>query len=80
MPARSRTATSPLAHGYQPAMIAIGGLCVAAALVTGVFVSDDRMAGPHPRAASANPWLCPTRLELGGRFVTGRRHHPSEES
>lgn len=35
-----------LTHGYQPAMIAMGVLCVAAALVTGLFVSDAR-AGAH---------------------------------
>jgi hypothetical protein len=37
-----------LGHGYQPAMIAMGGLCAAAARVTGLFVSNDRIAGPHP--------------------------------
>lgn len=36
-----------LAHGYQPAMIVMGSLCVAAALVTGLFVSDRRAAGPR---------------------------------
>ena len=45
-----------LAHGDQPAMIAIGGPCVAAALVTAAFVCDDRVSGrrtvPHPRAQS----------------------------
>ena len=24
--------------------------------------------------------ICPIRLELGGHFVTGRPHHPREES
>jgi EmrB/QacA subfamily drug resistance transporter len=39
--------TSALAHGYQPAMIVMGALCVAAALVTAVFVSDRRVAAPR---------------------------------
>jgi hypothetical protein len=42
-----------LSHGYHAAMLALGGLCVASAVVTGLFVSDDRMAraqvAPHPR-------------------------------
>ncbi len=46
--------TKALADGYEPAMVAMAGLCAAAALVTAVFVSDDRLAGPrltpHPRA------------------------------
>jgi MFS family permease len=33
-----------LAHGYLPSMIVMGGLCVAAALVTALFVSDARTA------------------------------------
>jgi hypothetical protein len=47
-----------LAHSYQPAMIGMGGLCVAAALVTGPFVSDDRIAGPHP-APHREPMVMP---------------------
>lgn len=31
-----------LVHGYQPAMIVMGGLCVAAALITALFVTDNR--------------------------------------
>ena len=36
-----------LVHGYQPAMITLGALCVAAALVSALFVSDDRRAAAH---------------------------------
>lgn len=35
-----------LADGYQPAMIALGGLCAAGAVVTWLFVSNDRAAAP----------------------------------
>jgi hypothetical protein len=42
-----------LAYGYQPAMIAMAGLSVVCALITGVQVPDDRVASPqlapHPR-------------------------------
>jgi EmrB/QacA subfamily drug resistance transporter len=42
-----------LVHGYQPAMIAMAGLCAAGALVTALFVSNGRAAepvlAPHPR-------------------------------
>jgi hypothetical protein len=42
-----------LAHGFQPAMIAMAGLCLAGGLITGCFVSDERLAGarraPHPQ-------------------------------
>jgi hypothetical protein len=49
-----------LAHGYQPAMIALGALCAAAAAVTAVFVADDRanaprLAAPAPHHGSAIP-------------------------
>jgi len=36
-----------LADGYQPAMLAVAGLCAAAAVVTALFVSDDRARTPH---------------------------------
>ena len=36
-----------LGDGYQPAMVAIAGLCVAAAAVTVLFVSDERARGPR---------------------------------
>ncbi len=36
-----------LAHGYQPAMIVMGGLCAAGALIAGLFVTDDRAAAPR---------------------------------
>jgi hypothetical protein len=48
-----RSLADALVHGFQPAMIALGALCVASALVTAVLISDERTAGPrltpHPR-------------------------------
>jgi EmrB/QacA subfamily drug resistance transporter len=38
---------SALAHGYQPAMLALAALCVIAALVAGRFVSNARRAAPR---------------------------------
>jgi MFS family permease len=35
-----------LADGYQPAMIVVAGICVAAAVITALFVSDDRALAP----------------------------------
>jgi hypothetical protein len=47
-------------HGYQPAMIVMGGLCVAAALITVLFVTDKRAPGPRivPRAPEAGCATC----------------------
>jgi EmrB/QacA subfamily drug resistance transporter len=45
-------------HGYQPAMIVMGGLCVAAALITVLFVTDNRKTGkraPGPRIVPRAP-------------------------
>jgi EmrB/QacA subfamily drug resistance transporter len=42
-----------LVRGYQPAMITLGAICVAAALVAAVFVSDDR------RVAAGKPAPAP---------------------
>ncbi len=55
-------AATVLVHGYQPAMIVMGALCVAAALVTAVFVSDKRaiahrMVPRAPNAGCAKPVL-----------------------
>jgi EmrB/QacA subfamily drug resistance transporter len=36
-----------LVNGYQPAMVTLGGICVVAAVVTGVFVSDERARAPR---------------------------------
>jgi MFS family permease len=38
------TLSESLTKGYRPAMIAIGALCAAAAIVSWLFVSDDRTA------------------------------------
>ncbi len=42
-----RSLAQALAHGYQPAMIALTALCVGAALIAGLFVSDTRTAAPR---------------------------------
>ena len=39
--------TSALASGYEPAMIAIGGMCFAGALISLVFVSDKPSTAPR---------------------------------
>ncbi len=39
-----------LASGYEPAMVAIGGLCAAGALVSLVFVSDNARVAPRMAA------------------------------
>lgn len=36
-----------LTDGYQPAMLVIGGICLAAAVVSAIFVSDERAAVPR---------------------------------
>jgi EmrB/QacA subfamily drug resistance transporter len=51
-----RSYAHALADGYQPAMIVMGGLCVAAALITIVFVSNEHAAARHrivPRSPEA---------------------------
>ncbi len=53
-----RSISRALAHGYQPAMLVMAGLCVAAALITGLFVSDSRPAAPAP-ASSPRIHSCP---------------------
>ena len=58
-----------LAHGYQPAMIVMGGLALAAALVTGLVVSNDRAAA---RAVPASPRLRLACLRPGRDTVMGR--------
>jgi hypothetical protein len=49
------TLANALVHGYQPAMVALGGLCAAAALVTGAFVTGDRAKAPPIRVAPPAP-------------------------
>jgi hypothetical protein len=48
-----RSLAQALADGYGPAMLAMAGLCAASAVVTALFVSDERFSGlhlpPHPR-------------------------------
>jgi EmrB/QacA subfamily drug resistance transporter len=49
-----------LTNGYEPAMVVIGGLCVAAAVVTWLFVSDERADAP-PLAAPDRGCALPVR-------------------
>ena len=42
-----RTLARALGDGYQPAMLVITGICVAAAVITALFVSDDRARAPR---------------------------------
>jgi hypothetical protein len=44
-----RTLTLALAGGFQPAMLVMTGLCVVAAVVSAVYVSNERR--PTPRIA-----------------------------
>jgi EmrB/QacA subfamily drug resistance transporter len=44
--ARGPDLADSLAHGYQPAMLILGGVCVVAALITGVLVSNGRRVTP----------------------------------
>ena len=44
-----------LVGGYRPAMIVMAGLCVAAAVITALFVTDDRLAGRGGRARRLVP-------------------------
>lgn len=65
-----RSIARALAQGYQPAMIVLAALCAAAALVTALFVSDNRRAvprlAPPPRChgcAAPVPGPVPDRAE-----------------
>ena len=63
-----RSIGQALAHGYQPAMLVMTGLCVAAALVTGLFVSDSRPAAPTPPSSPrihSSPLPIPEKLDAG---------------
>jgi EmrB/QacA subfamily drug resistance transporter len=48
-----------LQHGFQPAMLVMAGLCVAAAIVSGIFVANQRATAPkmalNPRVNSCAP-------------------------
>lgn len=51
---------SALTHGYRPAMLVMGGLCAVAAIVTAVFVTDNRAPAARivPRAPEAGCAPC----------------------
>jgi hypothetical protein len=40
-----RGLTEALADGYRPAMVVLTGLCVVAAVISGIYVQDGRTAG-----------------------------------
>ena len=44
---RGRSIPDALVHGFQPAMLAMGGVCLVGAVLTAVLVSDERTARPH---------------------------------
>jgi EmrB/QacA subfamily drug resistance transporter len=54
-----RSLADALVRGFEPAMIAMGGLCIAGAVLTAVLVSDERTVGPQPCPASEDPTLPP---------------------
>jgi hypothetical protein len=45
---RGGSLANALVHGFQPAMVAMSGLCVASAVLTAVLVSDGRTARRRP--------------------------------
>jgi EmrB/QacA subfamily drug resistance transporter len=47
---RGRSLANALVHGFQPAMVAMSGLCVASAVLTAVLVSDGRTTRRRPAA------------------------------
>ena len=67
-----RSISQALAHGYQPAMLVMAGLCVAAALVTGLFVSDSRPAAP---ASLSSPRIHSCPLPTRRKHDRRRPHH-----
>ena len=40
------TLADALVHGFQPAMLVMGGICVVAAIITALFVTNERAAAP----------------------------------
>jgi hypothetical protein len=54
-----------LTGGYQPAMIVMAGLCVAAALITAVFVTDARVTDDRQAGHWAGHRLVPRAPENG---------------
>jgi EmrB/QacA subfamily drug resistance transporter len=58
------TLARALSRGYQPAMVALGGLCAAAALFTALFVADERTEAPR---------IAPPAPHHGCALATGER-------
>jgi EmrB/QacA subfamily drug resistance transporter len=55
-----RSYASALTRGYQPAMLVMAGLCAVSAIITGVFVTDNRAAAARivPRTPEAGCAPC----------------------
>jgi EmrB/QacA subfamily drug resistance transporter len=53
-----RTLAHALTHGFQPAMLGLAGCCAVAALITAIFVSDDRRTAPVPAFGPPQPHGC----------------------
>jgi Na+/melibiose symporter-like transporter len=71
----SRGYAGALTGGYQPAMIVMAGLCVAAALITAVFVTDDRQAGHvagHVAGHQAGGWAGRWAVHWAGHRLVPR--------
>jgi MFS family permease len=71
-----RNLADGLMHGYQQSMVILSGLCVVAAVISGIFVRSSRTA--PPRFAPPAPYhgaLCPTRAPASARspIPCGRR-------
>jgi len=73
-----RSLVHALSNGYQPAMIVMGAICAAAALIAALFVSDTRVRGPKmaphaPNHGCALPVPDPAHRKA-------RPHHRPQES
>jgi hypothetical protein len=76
---RGRSLANALVHGYQPAMVAMSGLCVASAVLTAVLVSDSRTRQTSPCPTSDDPTLGAAAPDLGRRLLVGGRSHYQPE-
>jgi EmrB/QacA subfamily drug resistance transporter len=65
-------------HGYQTAMLVTAGVCVAAAVIAGLFVSDDRAGAP--RLAPPPPQGCAPPTPVPAGSVPARHVIGSESS
>jgi MFS family permease len=61
---RGRGLADALVHGFQPAMLAMGGVCAVGAVLTAVLVSDERTARRHSCPASEDPTPRPYQTRI----------------